>query len=46
MHAGFWWGKPEGKRRHGRPRLRWEDNMKLNLREVGGGHGLDRSGSG
>ena len=28
-------GKPEGKRLLGRPRLRWEDNIKMNLREVG-----------
>jgi len=29
--------KPEGKRPLGRPRRRWEDNIKLNLREVGCG---------
>jgi len=29
-------GKPEGKRPLGRPRRRWEDNIKLALREVGG----------
>jgi hypothetical protein len=28
-------GKPEGKRPLGRPRRRWEDNMKKGLREVG-----------
>ena len=28
-------GKPEGKRPLGRPRGRWEDNIKLDLREVG-----------
>ena len=27
-------GRPEGKRPLGRPRGRWEDNIKLNLREV------------
>ena len=27
--------KPEGKRPLGRPRLRWEDNIKMDLREVG-----------
>ena len=32
-------GKPEGKRPLGRPRCRWEDNMKMDLQEVGGGHG-------
>ena len=30
-------GKPEGKRPLGRPRRRWEDNMKMDLREVGRG---------
>ena len=30
-------GKPEGKRPLGRPRRRWEDNIKMALREVGGG---------
>ena len=30
-------GKPEGKRPWGRPRRRWEDNIKRDLREVGGG---------
>ena len=30
-------GKPEGKRLLGRPRLRWEDNIKNDLQEVGGG---------
>jgi len=30
-------GKPEGKRSLGRPRRRWEDNIKMDLREVGGG---------
>jgi hypothetical protein len=28
-------GKPEGKRPLGRPRLRWEDNIKMDLKEVG-----------
>ena len=28
-------GKREGKRLLGRPRRRWEDNIKMNLREVG-----------
>jgi hypothetical protein len=27
-------GKLEGKRRLGRPRRRWEDNIKMNLQEV------------
>ena len=32
-------GKPEGKGPLGRPRRRWEDNIKMDLLEVGGGHG-------
>ena len=27
--------KPEGKRTLGKPRCRWEDNIKMDLREVG-----------
>ena len=32
-------GKPEGKRPLGRPRCRWEHNIKMDLQEVGGGCG-------
>ena len=32
-------GKPEGKRPLGRPRRRWEDNIKMDLQEVRGGCG-------
>jgi hypothetical protein len=28
-------GRPEGKRPLGRPRHRWEDNIKMDLRETG-----------
>jgi hypothetical protein len=28
-------GKPEGKRPLGRPRCRWVDNIKMDLREIG-----------
>ena len=38
VHRGLV-GKPEGKRRLGRPRRRWEDNIKMALQEVGGGRG-------
>jgi hypothetical protein len=31
--------RPEGKRPLGRPRHRWEDNIKMDLQEVGGGCG-------
>jgi hypothetical protein len=30
-------GKPEGKRSLGRPKCRWEDNIKMDLREIGWG---------
>jgi hypothetical protein len=30
-------GKPEGRRPLGRPRCRWEDNIKMDLREIGWG---------
>ena len=32
-------GKPEGKRPLGRPRRRWEDNIKMDVQEVGRGCG-------
>jgi hypothetical protein len=34
-------GKPEGRRLCGRPRCRWEDNIKMDLREVGWGGIID-----
>jgi hypothetical protein len=34
-------GKPEGKKPLERPRRRWEYKIKMDLREVGWGHGLD-----
>jgi hypothetical protein len=36
----FWWEKPEGKRPMGRTKHRWEDNIKVDLQEVGCG-GMD-----
>jgi len=33
-------GKPQDKRPLGRPRIRWEDNIKMNHQEVGWG-GMD-----
>ena len=33
-------GKPEGWRPLGKPRRRWEDDIKMDLREVEWGHGL------
>ena len=32
-------GKPEGKRPLGRPRRRWQDNIKMDFQEIGGGCG-------
>ena len=32
-------GKPDGKRPLGRPRRRWDDNIKMDLQEAGGGGG-------
>jgi hypothetical protein len=34
-------GRPEGRRSLGRPRRRWEDNITMDLEEVGWGHELD-----
>jgi hypothetical protein len=42
----FMMGKPEGKRQLRKPRLRWENNIKMDLQEVGWGHGVDLCGSG
>ena len=40
-------GKPEGRRQRWRPRHRWEDNIKMDLQEVGRGlWGLDGVGLG
>jgi hypothetical protein len=33
----IWVGRPEGRRPLGRPKRRWEDNIKMNLREIGFG---------
>ena len=34
-------GRPEGKRPLGRPRRRWEENIKMDLTGSGMGRGLD-----
>ena len=39
MCTGFWWGNLKGKKPLGRLRRRWEDNIKIDLQEVGGGCG-------
>jgi len=33
VHTGFWWGNLKGPL--GRPRCRWEDNIKMDLHEAG-----------
>jgi hypothetical protein len=35
VFTGFWLGGPKVKRLLGRPRRRWEDNIKMDLREIG-----------
>jgi hypothetical protein len=39
LYTGFCWGRPRGKKPLGRPRRRWEDNIKRDLQDVGGGCG-------
>jgi hypothetical protein len=34
-------GKPEGKRPLGRPRRRWEDGIKMDLRKISWGGGVE-----
>ena len=46
MCTRFWLGKPEGKRPLGRPRRRWEDNIKMVLQVVGTGWSWLRIGTG
>jgi hypothetical protein len=43
-YTGVWWCKPEERRPLGRPKRRWEDDIKIYLQEVG--CGMDLSGSG
>jgi hypothetical protein len=39
-------GKPEGKIQLGRPRHRWRDGIRMNLRKIGWGCRVDPVGSG
>jgi len=34
MHRGLWWAKPKGKKSLGKMRHRWEDNIKMNFKEI------------
>jgi len=36
---GCWWGSLRERGYWGRPRRRWDDNIKMDLQEVGGGRG-------
>jgi hypothetical protein len=47
-HRKGFGGKPEGTRRLGRPRRKWEDGVRMDLWDIslGGGGGLDSTGSG
>ena len=38
-HVALMGGEPEGKRPLGRPKRKWEDNIKMDLQEVGGVRG-------
>jgi hypothetical protein len=35
VHPWFWWEDLRGKKPLGRPRRRWDDNIKMTLHEVG-----------
>jgi len=37
VHTAFWWENLRGKRPFGRPRRRWENNIKIGLQEIGRG---------
>ena len=39
MCKGCWWGSLRERGPLGRPRRRWEGNIKMDLQEVGGGRG-------
>ena len=46
VHTGFWWGKSEGRIPLGRPRRKWENNIKMDLGEAEWGYELARYVSG
>jgi len=41
VYTGFWRGNLRGKRPLGRPRHRWEYNIKMDLLEIGWEVGMD-----
>jgi len=44
IHTGFWWGHLKGKSPVARPRHRWENNIKMDVNEMGW-EGMDRIGT-
>jgi hypothetical protein len=40
VHTRFWWGNMK-ERPLGRPRCRWEDNIKMGIQEMGWENGQD-----
>ena len=34
MHREFWWAEPKTEKLLGRPRRRWENNIKIDLKEI------------
>jgi len=44
MCTGFPWGNLKERELLKKHAHRWEDNIKMNLKEIGGGGGLDSSG--
>jgi hypothetical protein len=37
MYVGYWWESQKERRLLGRPRRKWVDNIKMDLREIGWG---------
>jgi hypothetical protein len=35
VHVVFWWEKSDGNKLHGRHRHGWEDNIRMDLQEIG-----------
>jgi hypothetical protein len=35
MHIGYWWESQKEKKTLGRPRRRWMDNIRMDLRKIG-----------
>jgi hypothetical protein len=35
MHTGFWWGNMKERGHLARPRSRWDDSLKMDIKEIG-----------